>query len=84
MAIYDGDQQAAAGTIVVRGVHVPATAANVKNLATPAGLTAYTFNAAITLRYNGAHLAFRKGQTVAMETALHSALIAAGASLTAA
>jgi hypothetical protein len=76
------EEQYLSGAVVVNGIHVPATAANVR-AAQPAGLLTYTVGAPFTVRVDGVqHVSLRKGQTVHLDSATRNAWVALGASLT--
>ena len=72
------EEQYLSGSIVVNGVHQPATAIAMRSVQ-PAGSTTYTFSNAFTLLYAGQHLSYRKGQTIHVTAALLAALQARSA-----
>ena len=76
------DQQITTAYVMVNGARTPATAATMKAL--HAAATVYTFTRSISFAVNGAHLAYRKGQSYSLTPAVQAALLAASAPMTAA
>jgi hypothetical protein len=81
MTTFEDDQSTSA-TLVMNGTHTSINAAQLKAVS-PAG-TVFTFTASYRHAFNGQNLDFRKGASYALDTALKTRLLAAGAPMVAA
>lgn len=68
--------------VMVNGARIAATAATMKTL--HAASTVYTFTRSASYSINGAHMAFRKGQSYSLSAPVLAALLAASAPMVAA